>query len=460
MLSTTSTNNGSDKSTELAIVSSAKAAEVQQVDESVDIAALKAQRVWQRVGQRMRRITPSGVAHGVLLAIAFVLITWLVLVCWVAFLPFEIGIVLAYVTLPVVNSLSKRMPRRTAAFVMMLAEIGLVLAFFGFLVPIVIQELFRTVQNLPSGDELRAFFSGLKAQVQSLPDPIPTLVGDWSQQTAQDLRTKAGPLVGQFLGIVASSVLGILGTVTFALGLLVIPTWLTAVLRDQPKGVRLLWNSVPSGVRADARAIIRIIDQTLRVYLRGLLVSGFLVGLLCYCGLSLLDALGFEGINYRIILSMLAGFAMLIPVFGPVIGIVPAVLITYTYSGETAAAVLLMYLGIYILVGMLLKPRLQGKSVDLHPAILAMVLVAGSQFGLLGVILAAPLTIIGRDLFRYIYGRTSDSPRPAGILPGERVRPAATLNKRQVAPSVKARTTQSSLQPVQARIRRYPEGPR
>src|SRR6476469_9631758 len=223
----------------------------------------------------MRRITPSGVAHGVLLAIAFVLITLRVLVCWVAFLPFEIGIVLAYVTLPVVNSLSKRMPRRTAAFVMMLAEIGLVLAFFGFLVPIVIQELFRTVQNLPSGDELRAFFSGLKAQVQSLPDPIPTLVGDWSQQTAQDLRTKAGPLVGQFLGIVASSVLGILGTVTFALGLLVIPTWLTAVLRDQPKGVRLLWNSVPSGVRADARAIIRIIDQTLRVYLRGLLVSGF-----------------------------------------------------------------------------------------------------------------------------------------------------------------------------------------
>src|SRR5215217_2638010 len=100
MPSTTANNNGRDNSTELAIVSYAKADEVQQADEPVDIAALKAQRAWQRVGERLRRITPSGVAHGVLLTVAFVLIAWLILVCWVAFLPFEIGIVLAYLTLP------------------------------------------------------------------------------------------------------------------------------------------------------------------------------------------------------------------------------------------------------------------------------------------------------------------------------------------------------------------------
>jgi predicted PurR-regulated permease PerM len=94
------------------------------------------------------------------------------------------------------------------------------------------------------------------------------------------------------------------------------------------------------------------------------------------------------------------------------------VLITLAYSQETALAVLLLYIGVYWLVGSLVTPLLQGEAVNLHPAILAMVLVAGSQFGLLGILVAAPLAVISRDLFRYVYGRTSDPPRPAGVLPG------------------------------------------
>ena len=60
------------------------------------------------------------------------------------------------------------------------------------------------------------------------------------------------------------------------------------------------------------------------------------------------------------------------------------------------------------------------RYVDIHPAIFVIVLVLLSQFGFLWVLIAAPLSIVLRDLFRYVYGRLSDPPAPAGIAPGEK----------------------------------------
>jgi predicted PurR-regulated permease PerM len=80
---------------------------------------------------------------------------------------------------------------------------------------------------------------------------------------------------------------------------------------------------------------------------------------------------------------------------------------------------LLMYIGVQQLQGTFVAPRVQRRSIDLHPAILVVILVLLSQFGWLWVLLAAPLAIAARDVFRYVYGRLDDPPRPAGLLPGQ-----------------------------------------
>ena len=56
---------------------------------------------------------------------------------------------------------------------------------------------------------------------------------------------------------------------------------------------------------------------------------------------------------------------------------------------------------------------------EIHPAILIVIIVALSTLGFWWILLAAPVATIIRDLFRYTYGRFSDPPRPAGVLPGE-----------------------------------------
>jgi len=103
------------------------------------------------------------------------------------------------------------------------------------------------------------------------------------------------------------------------------------------------------------------------------------------------------------------------------LGTIPAVLFGLTSSWQTALAILLLYVAIHFLRNWLLSPMFTGGSVKIHPVILLVILVIASQFGLIWLFLGAPLAQIVYDLYRYTYGRLSDPPLPAGILPGEPV---------------------------------------
>jgi predicted PurR-regulated permease PerM len=75
-------------------------------------------------------------------------------------------------------------------------------------------------------------------------------------------------------------------------------------------------------------------------------------------------------------------------------------------DGGTGLVMLVIYVGVQQIENMVLVPRILGGSVDIHPAILIVLLIVmGEIFGLLGVLLAAPLAAIARDLFVYAYRR-------------------------------------------------------
>jgi hypothetical protein len=123
------------------------------------------------------------------------------------------------------------------------------------------------------------------------------------------------------------------------------------------------------------------------------------------------------------------------------------VLFGLTSSWQTALAILLLYVAIHFLRNWLLSPMLTGGSVKIHPVILLVILVIASQFGLIWLFLGAPLAQIVFDLYRYVYGRLSDPPRPAGILPGESVpttREPRGTNRRTMVPFSERTTFQGN----------------
>src|SRR2546429_8392752 len=155
----------------------------------------------------------------------------------------------------------------------------------------------------------------------------------------------------------ARSILGLLTAFSFLLSLLVIPTWMFALLNDQRKGVRAVDRLLPDWLRPDFWAVARILDRTFRVYFRELVVMAIAVGLLTYLGLLLLARLGVQGIPFPILLAVLAGFTDFIPSIGTLLGTIVAVPFWLTSLLPTGAAVLPAFRGVSFLRHLLPSPK-------------------------------------------------------------------------------------------------------
>lgn len=169
---------------------------------------------------------------------------------------------------------------------------------------------------------------------------------------------------------------------------------------------------IPSRAEPVAAATLDDASRGLRGWMVGQAVSSLVVGTLTWAGLSLLGVPASGG------LALIAGLLDIIPMIGPVIAGVPAVLLAFTVSPMTALWTLLLFLAIQQLQGNFLQPMIQKHAVDVPPAVLLFaVLAAGLLFGFLGVLLAAPLTIVcfvvvQRVYVREILGKQVGAPAP------------------------------------------------
>jgi len=136
-------------------------------------------------------------------------------------------------------------------------------------------------------------------------------------------------------------------------------------------------------------------------WMLGQLVSSLVVGVLTWIGLLVLGVPASGG------LAIIAGLLDVIPMIGPVIAGVPAVLLAFTVSPTAALWTVILFLLIQQLQGNFLQPMIQKHSVDVPPALLLFALVAfGLLFGFLGVVLAAPLTVVVFVMVRRLYVQT------------------------------------------------------
>jgi predicted PurR-regulated permease PerM len=134
-------------------------------------------------------------------------------------------------------------------------------------------------------------------------------------------------------------------------------------------------------------------------------------------------------------LAMFSGLMAFVPTLGSILGSVPVILLgMVTVSPETGLYLLIMYLIVWQIISNFVAPSIEKRIVDIHPALLIVIIVMVSELGLFWVLLAAPVTAMIRDLFRYAYGRLSDPPRPAGLLPGE-TGPISTEASQLVGPA-------------------------
>jgi predicted PurR-regulated permease PerM len=105
----------------------------------------------------------------------------------------------------------------------------------------------------------------------------------------------------------------------------------------------------------------------------------------------------FIGVNYPILLGVVAGVSNLIPYVGPFVGVIPAILISMTQTGDLSMVtpILLFLLIVQSIDNIIVQPLCFSKTVDMHPLTVIVVLIVGNQLlGVLGMLLAIPIYTI------------------------------------------------------------------
>ena len=322
-------------------------------------------------------------------------------------IPFVIGLVLAYLMAPAVDFFDRWMPRWLAILaVYALGFLGIA-ATFALIIPPLVEQVARLIRQLPSFSEVQMFVDSVVKQYRDqVPPSLQQPIEDSLANLLRSLQNNIDTYLQRGGAFLLNQLIQLLNTVTFILGFISLPIWLFYVLYDKQQG-RVVFNQlVHPRARADFWNVWEIINNVLGGYIRGQIILCVTVGLAVGIGLVGLEMLGFPLGDYVLVLALIAGVTEFIPVLGPTIGAIPGVILGFGISPTAGFAVLALYIAVQQLENSLLVPRIIGESVGVHPAVLTVaMIVMGTLFGLLGILLAAPAVATTRDLFKYAYLR-------------------------------------------------------
>ena len=184
------------------------------------------------------------------------------------------------------------------------------------------------------------------------------------------------------------------------------------VVVDRPSLVAEVQRRLPDPWRADILAVSGIVARHLGNYIRSEAILMGLLGLLTWAGLMLLAIVVDPRIGeYALFLAVVAAFSELIPLFGPWIATIPAVVFGITLGPVPLIAISLLYIVISFIEGNVLVPAIEGRSFALPPAIVAPVIAIGLALGgAFGAVLAVPTASAARDVYVYLFRRAVGAP--------------------------------------------------
>ncbi len=338
-----------------------------------------------------------------LFVVSAVLLLAFLLVAGSALRPFVVGLLLIFLLSPLVDRLAQLGLSRSLAtlIVILLAAAGILALLAIILTPLV-------AQAASFADDLPRFISVVR---RGLDDAYAGLnLAPEVRQALDDLVAGAGRV--DVVSLLRPIVGGAIGVIGGAVGYVILPAWIFFVLRDWPSLTASFVQAMPASWRPDVQALAAITSRALGRWVRAQLVLGGVVGAASFVGLQLLAVIVDPVFaRYAVLLALAAGLLELLPLIGPVISAVPAVLVGATAGLPGVVAALLLYTAIQQIENQALVPKIQGAAINLHPGVVIVALVVGGAVaGLLGAILSLPLTAVARDAYRYAFHRLGDPP--------------------------------------------------
>ncbi len=355
-----------------------------------------------------KKITFDSFIRGVVGCLVAVCILWVIYRLSDVLLPFFVAWLLAYLIFPLVRffqyrcRLRYRVPSVAAALLTIMCLVGLV---FWLVVPPVVNEMGRIrsliieyVDSVPAGDSVPALVAKyLQEHVN-----VDELIALFDREELMDAIKQTLPRIWNIMTESVSLVFS-------AISLLMTLLYTIFILLDYESLSDGWVNMMPRRFRPFLSKLTTDIADSMNHYFRGQAVVATCVGVLFSIGFLII------GFPMAIVLGMFIGLLNMVP-YLQVIGFIPTIVLAIIKSGDTGqnfwvvlGLALLVFAVVQVIQDMYLTPRIMGRAMGLSPAIILLSLsVWGSLMGIMGMIIALPITTLLISYYqKYVIDRGS-----------------------------------------------------
>jgi predicted PurR-regulated permease PerM len=342
--------------------------------------------------------TPRRVVTATLIVLAIAAGFLLVFRFYMVVFLFLVAVMLGTATKPSVGWLERRGIRtEIGAILVYIALLALLALFLLLIVPMLAGQVSSVIDKLP--EHYRALREGLinsnNRFIQRLAFGLPVTI-------AFSLSSIATPAAGDSPGLAAiGPALAVLGSVAKAIFVVMAILILAYYwVQEGEVLVRRVILLLPPERREPTRGLYAELEGTVSGYFRGQALLCLAVGLLVLVGYTII------GLPYAIGLALIMMVCEAIPMIGPLLGAIPAMLVALTVAPDKILLTAVVIFVAQMSENHLLVPRIMGRSVGVNPIITILGIAAfGALFGFAGALLAVPLSaavqiMASRALFR------------------------------------------------------------
>jgi predicted PurR-regulated permease PerM len=364
---------------------------------------------WRAAWRSPLRFT--GILFGVAILLVFLWISRSIFVA--AFL----GILFGVSIMPAVTWLHRfRVPRGLGAALIVAVFFAMLAGVASLLAPVLQKQALELKQKLPEAmDRIdrellrRHILTNALEGGQAPPEAVHVTPAKTAAQRAVQAQTAAegaalrySPLrviFGQQIGGVVPYLFPVFSTTMAAVTGLILVVFLTIFFAADPdtytQGVLHL---VPHDHRARMTEVLATMGRSLRAWFAARSIAMITIGVVVTAAMAIL------GVRASVALGVIAGLLEFVPVFGPIVGAIPAIALGFVDSPQKALAVLVVFIVIQQFEGNLLIPLLLQKAVEVPPALSLMGIAAmGMVLGVLGVVIAEPLVAVALVAVKMLY---------------------------------------------------------
>lgn len=322
-----------------------------------------------------------------LITVSLLFLIWLANGMMSMLQPFIFGIVIAYVLNPLIHILEKKISRSLAIFIILL----LVLALLSLVIFIFIPKLLASIEQFNLPTTMKTLRNNLTNEIYPYVNQFGLnrieLRNFWDQKLIPGIENS---LRGLFLGLndIGGVVANILQRILY---LFILPFFIYYILVDWNKILKFIHDLFPLNKQARFEYYFDKVDKTFNSYLRGLII---IAALNAFNVTVLLFIFGFD---YPILVGLISGLFTFIPQFGVMISLFVNSLICFMSGnpGFYVPVTIAILMGHNIIETAIITPKLVGKKINVHPALLIIsIFIFSHLFGFVGLFVAAPVTAI------------------------------------------------------------------